>query len=524
MLIILGDFNATLIKSDSYKFTMNTHENRNTSYFSDFLSEYDLIPINTIFDKKISNLITFKFNERNATLDYILLRKKWTSSAIDCYSTEPPINSDHNLLLSIIKWKLKNNKNTQKSIKNFSSINSDLNLRNNFISYITSNIKIDSDYSNFVKIINKSYDLLLPNKSFSNNNNPWENINLIPLRSKIKNLPNKIEINKDLLKNYNEQLNNQYHLNTLKDIENKCTEIFELNESESQSKKVWDLIFNLTGYKNYSKIGIISAKDNGERINLWFNHFNNLLNPNINSINNINNDDNIKINLTTEFNNQIFNTNLFNLNELNSALNKLSNGKACGIDNIYSEILKLDEIKPFLLNLLNSAYINNKLPDDWLTSVLIPIHKKGSKNDCNNYRGIALMSLTAKLFNKLLLMRLSSIIDPLLRYNQNGFRRKRSTTQHVLAAKRIIEEVKDSADAKLIAIFIDFSKAFDSINWNWIKIILKSYNVPDILINAIMSMYNGSKAKVKVDNDNYISKYWCTSRRHISSLSIHHCS
>jgi hypothetical protein len=102
------------------------------------------------------------------------------------------------------------------------------------------------------------------------------------------------------------------------------------------------------------------------------------------------------------------------------------------------------------------------------------------------------MSVCAKLYNKLLLERLRDKLDAKLRYNQNGFRSLRSTAQHVLSLRRLFEEVKDSSTAKLVSIFIDFSKAFDSIDWNYIENILLSYGVPNELVEAIMSIYYGA--------------------------------
>ena len=90
-----------------------------------------------------------------------------------------------------------------------------------------------------------------------------------------------------------------------------------------------------------------------------------------------------------------------------------------------------------------------------------------------------------------------------LRYSQNGFRSLRSTSQHVLAVRRIIEEIQDSDLGKLVAIFIDFSKAFDSVSWEWISAILLHYNVPAFLVDSIMSLYHGAKAKVRYDTGKF---------------------
>ena len=95
----------------------------------------------------------------------------------------------------------------------------------------------------------------------------------------------------------------------------------------------------------------------------------------------------------------------------------------------------------------------------------------------------------------MILNRLQPKIDPLLRKNQNGFRPGRSTTTHVLALRRLIEGVKRN-NRKAIIVFIDFKKAFDSIHREKMLKILKAYDVPKNLLNAIQKMYENTRAKV----------------------------
>ena len=93
---------------------------------------------------------------------------------------------------------------------------------------------------------------------------------------------------------------------------------------------------------------------------------------------------------------------------------------------------------------------------------VIPVPKSGHLTVTDNYRGISLTCILAKMFNRMMLNRLRPAIDPLLRNNQNGFREGRSTTSQILALRRIIEEVKLNNLSAVIT-FIDFKKAFDSI-------------------------------------------------------------
>ena len=126
---------------------------------------------------------------------------------------------------------------------------------------------------------------------------------------------------------------------------------------------------------------------------------------------------------------------------------------------------------------------------------IIPVPKSGDLSNTNNYRGISLICIIAKLYNRLILNRIRSVIDPKLRYNQNGFRPKRTTVAQVLALRRIIEGVKAN-HLPAVLTFIDFSKAFDSIHRGKMMKILKAYGIPPTLLRAIETMYTNTKAKV----------------------------
>ena len=97
--------------------------------------------------------------------------------------------------------------------------------------------------------------------------------------------------------------------------------------------------------------------------------------------------------------------------------------------------------------------------------------------------------------NKLILNGIRPVLDQHLRNNQNGFRPGRSTTTHILAIRRLIEEVR-SKNLKAVIVFIDFKKAFDSVHRVKMLKILKAYGIPDRLIGAIGLMYEGTQARV----------------------------
>ena len=102
-------------------------------------------------------------------------------------------------------------------------------------------------------------------------------------------------------------------------------------------------------------------------------------------------------------------------------------------------------------------------PKIWRTSQIIPVPKKGDLSLATNYRGISLMSIAAKIYNKLILNRLIPFVEPILRKNQNGFRRGRSTLSQILCLRRLIEE-SNASKLDLALVFVDFSKAFDKVS------------------------------------------------------------
>ena len=95
----------------------------------------------------------------------------------------------------------------------------------------------------------------------------------------------------------------------------------------------------------------------------------------------------------------------------------------------------------------------------------------------------------------MLLNRIQPYIDPLLRPNQNGFRSGRSTMVHILALRRLIEGIK-SHDLKAVIIFVDFKKAFDSIDRGKMLKMLAAYGIPSIITNAIALFYENTEARI----------------------------
>ena len=99
------------------------------------------------------------------------------------------------------------------------------------------------------------------------------------------------------------------------------------------------------------------------------------------------------------------------------------------------------------------------------------------------------------MYNRCILNRIRPVIDKVLHPNQNGFRQGRSTSAHVFALRRIVEELKNHKKEAVI-FFNDFWKAFDSVNRSRMFEILSAYGIPDIIVNAIKILYKDTTVSV----------------------------
>ncbi|CAH8650385.1 unnamed protein product [Schistosoma mattheei] len=183
--------------------------------------------------------------------------------------------------------------------------------------------------------------------------------------------------------------------------------------------------------------------------------------------------------------------------EIRMAVRQIKNGKAAGPDNIPAEALKSDiEATTSMLYLLfKKIWEEEQVPMDWKEGHLVKIPKKGDLSKCENYRGITLLSIPGKVFNRVLLNRMKDAVDAQLRDQQAGFRKDRSCTDQI-ATLRIIVEQSVEWNSSLYINFIDYEKAFDSVDRRTLWKLLRHYGVPEKIVNIIRNSYDGLQCKV----------------------------
>ena len=108
---------------------------------------------------------------------------------------------------------------------------------------------------------------------------------------------------------------------------------------------------------------------------------------------------------------------------------------------------------------------------------ILPFPEKSDIGLDKNYRGIILTYIAAKKYNALLRNCIEPQIDNILRKNQNGFRRNTSTTSQIMTIRRILEGVR-AKNLQVTILFVDSTKAFDSIHKGKMEQVLFAYGVP----------------------------------------------
>jgi hypothetical protein len=133
----------------------------------------------------------------------------------------------------------------------------------------------------------------------------------------------------------------------------------------------------------------------------------------------------------------------------------------------------------------------------WKESIIVPIHKKGDKTDCSNYLGISLLSAAHKILSNILLARLTPYFNEIINDHQCGFCLNRSTTDQIFYIQQILER-KWEYNGMVHHLFIDFTKACDSVKRDILYDILLEFVIHRKLVRLIKMCLNETYSKVCV--------------------------
>ncbi|PZC71182.1 hypothetical protein B5X24_HaOG213934 [Helicoverpa armigera] len=153
-----------------------------------------------------------------------------------------------------------------------------------------------------------------------------------------------------------------------------------------------------------------------------------------------------------------------------------------------------------ITDICNTIWKTGKWPKDWTESVFIPLHKKGSSKDCGNYRTLALISHASKILLHVINRRLNYFLSRQIPEEQAGFVKGKGTREQILNVRQIIEKSREF-NSPVILCFIDYTKAFDCVQWDHLWIVLLEMGVPEHLVALIQSLYTENRSFVRIGTE-----------------------
>ena len=516
--IVMGDANAKIGSDNTgYEFTMGCNGlgqmNENGERLANFCAFNSLVIGGSIFPHKRIHKATWVSPDGTTEnqIDHFCMSRKFRRSLEDvavCRGAD--VGSDHHMVLAKIKLRLKKQGTRPTSVRKRFQVNLlegstkdefQLHLRNKFQSLgnLGEEADVEVHWSSVKEVITTACQDVLGIKKTEHKE--WISKCSLDLINKRRELKEKINESRTRTSKVERQAQYRAAAREVKKSIKKDKEEFTKRLAEKAEKAatgghmrvLYQTTKVLTG--KYGKAELPVKDQDGKTIfgreaqaDRWVEHFKNLLNrpppTNVPEILPARKDLQISCDVPTK-------------EEIVAAIKQLNIGKAAGPDLIPPEALKADVMgtADVLHPLFRKIWTQGTFPMDWKEGHLVKIPKKGDLSKCGNYRGITLLSVPGKVFNRVVLNRIKNATYPKLRDEQAGFRSNRSTTDQI-ATLRIIVEQSLEWNSPLIANFLDYEKAFDSVDRESLWKILRNHGIPEKIVNIIRNMYEGTSCKV----------------------------
>lgn len=189
--------------------------------------------------------------------------------------------------------------------------------------------------------------------------------------------------------------------------------------------------------------------------------------------------------------------------DIQEEIARMKTGKSAGPDDIHPKVIKetCQEISVPLSIIFNKSLEFGQVPTPWKQATVVPIFKKGKKNEPGNYRPVSLTSVCCKLMERLLRRHLLSFLERTHFFNtaQHGFRTGRSCTTQLL---HVMETWTKWVDDQLPfdCIYLDYRKAFDSVPHQRLLLKVKEAGIRGNLLNWIESFLTQRSQRVRVES------------------------
>jgi hypothetical protein len=490
---LMGDFNINLLNADSHL---------HTSHFIDTMYSKSLFPL--------VNKPTRMHNSTATLIDNIFTNNIFDNTLINGIFLSDI--SDHFPVFSIIsELKIRQAKQIVK-LRSFSHVNKSLfseKLGNTDWDDVMQCLDGKSAFSVFHKRLSQLFDSCFPLQSKSTNYSNKKQWLTPGLKKSIK-IKNILYIKSK--RNCSSETVNKYkaYKSRLNRIMKKCEREYynnKISRLKNNARKSWTVIKSIINKQKVSKVNdkfrvgdrII---DNGVEISDRFNRFFASVGPSLaNKIPQVNKHATEYITYNTQ--NSIFLQNT-DSNEIKSIIYSLKESSP-GWDNITASCLKsnYEVLSPILAHLVNLSLTQGFFPHELKVARVVPLFKSDDPTFFTNYRPVSILSVISKIFERVMHTRLSKYINDnnILHKFQFGFREGYNTS---LALVTLVDRISSAVHNNefVLGLFLDFKKAFDTINHEGLLAKLNKYGIRGIASDWLKDYLNQRRQYVSYNNIN----------------------
>ena len=276
-----------------------------------------------------------------------------------------------------------------------------------------------------------------------------------------------------------------------------------LDENKSNPKKFWDTVKKIFPTKSKSNVPFSTQKIENERTAIIFSDYFSEIITKLKSVFSLFTDHvwrppKIRPLRTLQTFNFTYVPKIF----VERELKKLKRNKATGADDLPPGMLKdcATEISKPLAYVINMSITSGEVPTLWKQAIVSPTHKSGDKKP-ENFRPISILPTFSKILEKAVRSQLSDFLENnnLLTDRQFGYRKTRSTK---IASALLFDDIRSSIDkGELVgAVYIDLTKAFDTVGHAVLLQKLQEYGVSDIELKWFKSYLFNRNQQVRISN------------------------
>ncbi|PKU44320.1 rna-directed dna polymerase from mobile element jockey-like [Limosa lapponica baueri] len=187
---------------------------------------------------------------------------------------------------------------------------------------------------------------------------------------------------------------------------------------------------------------------------------------------------------------------------VNDLLMHLDTHKSMGLDGIHPRVLRElagELTKPFSI-IYQQSWSTGEVPDDWRVANVMPIYKKGRKEDPGNYRAVSLTSVPGKIMDRIILSELSRQVQDSqgIRASQHGFMEGRSCLTNLISFYDHVTCLLDAGKAVDI-VYLDFSKAFDTVPHRVLLEKLENHGIDKCILHWVKNWLDGNAQRVVIN-------------------------